>query len=91
VGDLGGWLEPAAVWCLYETSRGRYGGRAERGTKTAFRGGMVTTNCGPRTVESDTLGKYRVWQTRLSASLCVVKGCVEWNRNSCYRGLWKEG
>ena len=45
----------------------------ERGTKTAFRGGMVAIGCGPRTVESDTLRKYRVWQTRLSATLCVMK------------------
>lgn len=41
--------------CVDKTPRGRYGGRAERGTKTAFRGGMVAMRCGPRTVESDTL------------------------------------
>lgn len=64
MGNLGGWLEPAAMWCLEETSKGRYGGRAERGTKTALVGGIVAIGCSPRTVDSDTLGKYRVWQTR---------------------------
>ena len=60
-----------------------------RGINEAFRREMVAADVVLAIPDSDTLGKYRVQQTRRSASKTKGKWVVEWERGRgwCYRGL----
>ena len=79
---------PAAVDDLKNASWGRYGGRARRGMKKSFAGGILSLWS-----VSSVRNRYRPEVSGLAEEvICVVEVCLrpnEWGRGWCYRGLIK--
>ena len=78
--------EPAAVVARRTSLRGRYGGRARRGMKKSFAGGILSL-----VGVSSVRNRYRSEVSGLAEEVvCDVGFCLRldyWGRGWCYRGL----
>jgi hypothetical protein len=78
----GGWLEPAAIGSCISTSREGSLGRTRREGKVDCLGRRnVGLSCGPRALETDTLGEI---SGLADEEICQIYVRIKWVRGICW-------